>query len=273
MGPLLFVMRINTDILYQSSEGARLTNTLAFSVYVKSRYRNSSIYNYKDPRNVKLFCKELQISRNTYFAYIDTALKMNWAVTMKGTFTVRSMWEQKSKQEFFTINRNYYQNKVKKGDGIKTGVHILHSFNLTRLASQQRSIIQCKLRVNAGNSHLSSQDYMQAKSAYKTLKKFGYEMSADDNGKFDVNEKIQFSIKTLTGKMGVSQYRLYRTISHMKELNLLSVSKNIHTIGKHSFEEFLKLSRHDSRLFRGKNGKTYLRESNAYHFKHLPLVA
>lgn len=269
-----FDMRIKTDILQQTHIGARVTNTLAFCAYVKSRYKNSSTYFYKDPQKVKLFCDELKISRNTYFAYINTAVKMDWAVIHKGTFTVRSMWEEKRKQEFITINRNYYQNKVKHGEGIKTGVKILHSFNLTRIASQQRSIIQCKLRTNAGNERLSPEDYMKAKASYKTLKKRGYAMSEADNGKFEVNEQIQFSIATLTKKLNVSQYRLYQTIKHMKEKQLLAVTTNIKRLEKkYSFSEFMKMSRADSRLFRGYNGDTYLREGNTYHFKYLPVLA
>lgn len=252
-------MKVNLNLLkcYDEDKHAAV---IAMALFIKVKYENSCVYNYKKGYNTKTntyIWNDLKICKKTYLKYVNILVENNHARIHHKNLTIESLYSRKN--EFIEISRKQF--KLAKSN--KEAVCLMLGHITRHNAAKQKRSYELKLRANKVMAPKNSKEFKAAKSAKNLLLKQGIEINAETQ-LFNADPNVRFSINTLVLMLGVSRRKVYQMINFLKKNQLLKVKRDIvwlENVKKQPYS--CKLSQN---TFTSKAGWTYLINSNIYSF-------
>lgn len=252
----------------------KLIKPLAFAVAVKARHTNSRIYNFTKSK----IYKSLGISRHTYLVYCNALIENGLAFISGNTFEIKSLYKFKTKAErtadiknvgkvfnpTYRYRRYYYWKK---------DIEYISSDLFVNLFKEeyrkQQNIVRLKSSANnTQNPTASVEASKKAISDRSKLWKLGYEVD-ETNKVFEICDEINFSVKTICEKLGLSKHGWYKLIKHMKTKGIINVLNRNVPIGKYRDGIMRDPSKN---YFISKGGWVYQCSSNAYHMPSMHIL-
>lgn len=196
----------------------RDVRSLAIYHFYKSRYFNSTIYNFSYSK----VAKDLKISFAVAKKCIDELIRLGFASKYKSSLTFTS--SKKVGLKFKTHPYRYKTVKIAKWSKFKDIIDILYTISLDNYSGQQKYVSKLKLDIKLINEK-------NCKLSYKRIKKL---IKVKDSGEYSGKREadIIFSSRRLSKKWGVSHSKAAYILNRLQNKKLIIKSPNIEKLAE-----------------------------------------
>lgn len=187
--------------------------------WIKSRYKNSTIYNFKAYKLAQM----IGVAPQTCKKYVNALLESGIAVMHNGNLTMVA-----TRKALQSYKAGWIKLKVERKDTLRDISDLLYFTLIRESKNRQEYVRQTKTEISEMNENLKS----FAPKKIKSLKKLEREYNGNVYG------QIVFTSRNLASKVKISHSKMAKIILNLKQKGIINRRFLVQRLGKHAGEVY-----------------------------------